>query len=167
MAAAFTGWSLPATHHNAGIFIRPRKTGCCRCSVAVAARHNAKNLFDGVTLPAGQSATMDMKGALDALFNHPNVALHRQGTDPAPRDSNPSPAYLARVSACSTTTARGARDLKRWFEPSSSTPKRAPDQVSDPKFGKQREPVIRFANFLRLQRQIHERTQQDWFWKRR
>ena len=42
---------------------------------AVQSNHDVtlKTLLDGATLPAGQSAAQDLAGALDLLFNHPNV----------------------------------------------------------------------------------------------
>ena len=56
-----------------------------------------KRLLNGVVLKAGQSARDDLKGALDNIFTHPNVApfigkqlIKRLIT------SNPTPAYVAR-----------------------------------------------------------------------
>jgi uncharacterized protein (DUF1800 family) len=62
--------------------------------------------FLGCSLPAGQTAQQDLNATLDCIFRHPNVGpfiglrLIRQLVK-----SNPSPAYVARVRRCSTTTA--------------------------------------------------------------
>lgn len=59
-----------------------------------------KSLLNGFVVPAGQTGMADISDALDNLFNHPNVGpfigrllIQRLVT------SNPSPAYVARVSA--------------------------------------------------------------------
>ena len=61
---------------------------------------DAKTLLNGVELAAGQTGDQDISAALDNLFNHPNVGpfisrqlIQRMVT------SNPSPAYVARVTA--------------------------------------------------------------------
>jgi uncharacterized protein (DUF1800 family) len=63
--------------------------------------------FLGVTIPAGTDGPASLKIALDTLFNHPNTApfigkqlIQRLVT------SNPSPAYVSRVAAAFTNTAR-------------------------------------------------------------
>jgi uncharacterized protein (DUF1800 family) len=73
-----------------------------------------KHLLGGVTVPAGQTGMQDIDAAIDNLFNHPNVGpfigrllIQRLVT------SNPSPQYVARVTAAfngSGTTPRG--DMK-------------------------------------------------------
>jgi uncharacterized protein (DUF1800 family) len=100
MARAFTGWTYPTQpgsilqKHNPTYWLGPM--------VAFDSNHDmaAKTLLNGTTLPAGQTAAQDLKGALDNLFNHPNVGpfiskelIQRLVT------SNPSPAYVSRVAA--------------------------------------------------------------------
>ena len=57
----------------------------------------------GQPIPANQTAEQDLDGAIDIIFNHPNV-----GPFVATRliralvTSNPSPAYIARVARSST-----------------------------------------------------------------
>ena len=114
---------------------------------------SAKNFF-GVTIPAQTLTTADTKGdlkiALDTLFNHPNVGpfvgkqlIQRLVT------SNPSPAYVARVTAAFNDNGAGKRgDMKAvWkailLDPEARTASTAPGA------GKVREPVIRLANFMR------------------
>lgn len=70
-----------------------------------------KYLLNGAVVPAGQTGLEDIDDALDNLFNHPNVGpfigkqlIQRLVT------SNPSPEYVARVSAAfdgDATTPRG------------------------------------------------------------
>lgn len=59
-----------------------------------------KFLLNGAVVPDGQSGMQDIQDAIDNLFNHPNVGPFI-GTQLIQRlvTSNPSPAYVARVSA--------------------------------------------------------------------
>jgi len=59
-----------------------------------------KQLLGGAVVPAGQSGLEDIDAAIDNLFNHPNVGpfIGRQLIQRLVT-SNPSPAYVARVSA--------------------------------------------------------------------
>jgi uncharacterized protein (DUF1800 family) len=154
MAAAFTGWSFAGNDTNNPAIFDPAKENWLLPLQAWPSQHdtNAKNLFDGIVLPAGQSPQQDMKGALDALFNHPNVGpfigrelIQRLVT------SNPSPAYIGRVAAVFANNGQGVRgDLKAVIHAILLDPDaRDLAKLSDAKFGKQREPVVRFANFLR------------------
>jgi uncharacterized protein (DUF1800 family) len=60
----------------------------------------SKTLLNGTTLPAGQTAEVDLAGALSNIFNHPNVGpfVCRQLIQHLVT-SNPSPAYVGRVAA--------------------------------------------------------------------
>jgi len=68
----------------------------------------------GGLLPAGQSSVQDLNGALDNIFNHPNMGpfvcsqlIQHLVT------SNPSPAYVQRVSAVFANNGVGVRgDMK-------------------------------------------------------
>jgi uncharacterized protein (DUF1800 family) len=89
---------------------------------------------------------------LDALANHPNVGPHI-GRQLIQRfvTSNPSPAYIGRVAAAFANNGSGVRgDLRATLRAVLMDPEaRDLAKLSDPTWGKQREPVIRFANFLR------------------
>ena len=70
----------------------------------------AKTLLDGVVLPAGQTGEQDLAGALDNIFNHPNVGpfisirlIQRLVT------SNPSPGYVRRVAEVFNNNGSGVR----------------------------------------------------------
>jgi uncharacterized protein (DUF1800 family) len=111
-------------------------------------------VFLGVTIPA--SATVDMTGdlniALNTLFNHANV-----GPFIAKRliqqlvTSNPSSAYVGRVSAVFANNGSGVRgDLAAVVRAVlTDTEARDMSVVASTSFGKLREPVIRLANWAR------------------
>lgn len=111
LAKALTGWTYgnpsgtPPGYANSNYYPGPM--------LPVAAYHNktAKTIL-GQTLAADQSAQQDLDGAIDIIFQHPNV-----GPFLATRliralvTSNPSPAYVARVAtAFNGTGVRG--DMK-------------------------------------------------------
>lgn len=108
--------------------------------------------FLGVTIPAGTPAAAALKTALDTLFNHPNVGpffgrqmIQRLVT------SNPSPAYVARVTAAFDDNGQGVRgDLKAVWRAILLDPEaRGGDGLSSTTFGKVREPFIRTYQWAR------------------
>ena len=108
VALALTGWTFPGPNaNNWENFSGPL--------VAHQINHDtrAKTLV-GVTLPAGQTAQQDMDGVLDWLFNHQNIApFVSTRLIRALVKSNPSPAYIARISAVFANNGAGVRgDLK-------------------------------------------------------
>ena len=153
-ARAFTGWTFAGNDPaNPQKFDRPEESWT-QTMIAFDSKHETgtKKLLNGVTLPAGQTATKDMNDALDNIFNHPNVGpfvgrqlIQRFVT------SNPSPAYVGRIAAVFDNNGRGVRgDLAAVIKALlTDADARSTTLRSDAKFGKQREPVIRFANILR------------------
>jgi len=112
-----------------------------------------KRLFSGkpqaVVMAAGGSAQSDLKTALDALFNHPNVGpfISRQLIQHLV-SSHPSNAYVGRVAAVFNNNGKGVRgDL--------AAVARAilldSEAVNPPatSVGKLREPVARVAHWMR------------------
>ena len=119
-ALAYTGWTYPlapgATQqtYNPAYWTGPM--------VGVDPNHDttAKQLlvYPGVSgsgiLPAGQTVAQDLQGALDNVFNHPNVGpfvanelIQHLVT------SNPSPAYIQRVASVFDDNGAGVRgDMK-------------------------------------------------------
>jgi uncharacterized protein (DUF1800 family) len=84
--------------------------------VPVESRHDMtqKILLNGTTLPAGQSAEQDLKGALDNIFAHPNAGpfVCRQLIQHLVT-GNPSSGYVQRVSAVFANNGAGVRgDMK-------------------------------------------------------
>jgi uncharacterized protein (DUF1800 family) len=111
-----------------------------------------KLLLDGVTLPAGGTPQSDMQAALDNIFNHPNVGpfIGRQLIQRLVT-SNPSAAYIARVAGVFNDNGSGVRgDLKAVVHAILLDAEARGDTASSqPRFGKAREPVLRFAHVLR------------------
>jgi len=119
-AVAYTGWTYPLTPGGTQQTYNPAYwTGPM---VAVDSNHDttAKQLLvypgasGGGLLPAGQSAAQDLQGAMDNVFNHPNVGpfvanelIQHLVT------SNPSPAYIQRVASAFNDNGSGVRgDMK-------------------------------------------------------
>jgi uncharacterized protein (DUF1800 family) len=110
--------------------------------------------FLGVTIPASTVPDVagDLKIALDTIFNHPNVGpfigeqlIKRLVT------SNPSPAYVARVAAVFNSNDNGVRgDLGSVVRAILLDPEaRDMSAMTNPQFGKLREPILRFSHLLR------------------
>jgi uncharacterized protein (DUF1800 family) len=157
-AKAFTGWSFSTNdnkkddsfHHEdddkEDTWIKPLKSWPNYHSPG------EKKLLNGVMLPAGQTPEKDMKDALDNIFNHPNVGPYI-GRQLIQRlvTSNPSPAYIARVATVFNNNGSGVRgDLKAVVRAVLIDPEaRDLSKLAEAGWGKQREPVVRFANYLR------------------
>jgi uncharacterized protein (DUF1800 family) len=154
MAAAFSGWNFAGNDTSNAAIFNPAKENWLDPMLPWEMWHdtNAKTIFDGIVLPAGQNARTDMKGALDALANHPNVGPFI-GRELIQRfvTSNPSPAYIGRVAAAFANNGSGVRgDLRATLRSVLMDPEaRDLAKTAEPSWGKQREPVIRFANYLR------------------
>ena len=110
--------------------------------------------FLNVAIPASATADPagDLRIALDTLFNHPNVGpfigkqlIQRLVT------SNPSPAYVARVSAVFANNGRGVRgDMGAVMKAILTDPEaRTASLANDPNYGKLREPMVRMTNWMR------------------
>ncbi len=120
-----------------------------------ADRHSPEvKSFLGVTIAANTDGPASLKIALDTLFNHPNTApfigkqlIQRLVT------SNPSPAYVGRVSAKFADNGQGVRgDMKAVVEAVlNDTEARTPRNITQPapSWGKLREPVLRYTTFVR------------------
>lgn len=150
-AHVFTGWywaqSGTPTWSNAPANYRDPM-------MAFADHHDtgAKELLNGVILPANQTQDVDLKQALDVLFNHPNV-----GPFIARRliqhlvTSNPSPAYISRVTAAFNDNGKHVRGdmqavLRAILLDSES---RSVSLTSGQGYGHEREPIVRLANLYR------------------
>ena len=109
LAKALTGWTYgnptgsPPTYGNYNYFPGPM--------LPVASTHNtsAKTIL-GQTLAANQTIQQDLDGAIDIIFNHPNVApFLATRLIRALITSNPSPAYIARIAAVFNDNGSGTR----------------------------------------------------------
>ncbi|MEM9480277.1 MAG: DUF1800 family protein [Verrucomicrobiota bacterium] len=94
----------------------------------------------------------DLDAAIDNLFNHPNTGpfigrllIQRLVT------SNPSPAYVSRVAAAFADNGTGVRgDMKAVLRAILLDPEaRSRASISNPQFGKLREPVLRHTHIAR------------------
>ncbi len=110
--------------------------------------------FLGVTIPASTTSNpeADLKIFLDRLHDHPNVGpfigkqlIQRLVT------SNPSPAYVARVASAFNNNGNGVRgDMKAVIRAILlDVEARDANQITNPQFGKIREPVVRMATMMR------------------
>jgi uncharacterized protein (DUF1800 family) len=150
-ARAFTGWSYgnatgfdDADENADAAWISPMKP--------FAAMHSPedKTLLDGFVLSGGGSPESDLEAALDSIFSHPNVGpfIGRQLIQRLVT-SNPGPGYIARVASVFNDNGAGVRgDLRAVVSAILLDPEARTAQATN-YYGKQREPVIRFANFLR------------------
>lgn len=121
---------------------------------------NAKTLLGGLQLPArtpspgsnGVAGLADVNAAVSNLFAHPNVGpfvglrlIQRLVT------SNPSTGYVARVAAAFADNGSGERgDMKAVIKAILLDPEaRDAAMLSQPAWGKLREPFLRVVNFAR------------------
>lgn len=111
-----------------------------------------KQLLRGETIPDGQSGMQDVEQAIDNLFNHPNVGpfigrrlIQRLVT------SNPSPAYIRRVTRAFDDDGAGVRgNMQAVLRAVLLDPEaRNLDRIDDPHHGMQREPFLRRVHLAR------------------
>ena len=150
-AKAFTGWSYPnATGFDEADEEVPQAWTSAMKPFASQHSPEAKKLLNGVTLEAGGSAEQDMDAAITNIFSHPNVGpfIGRQLIQRLVT-SNPSSAYINRIASVFNNNGAGVRGDLRAVVTAILLDTDARSSALPANFGKQREPVIRFANFLR------------------
>jgi len=149
-AALFTGWTYPPLSGTATFNEAVNYTGQM---TLIDAQHDtgAKQLINGVTLPAGQSGAQDLQAGLDAIFNHPNV-----GPFIATRliqhliTSNPSPAYVQRIAAVFNNDGQNVRgDMQAVIQAILLDPEARGNSKSDANYGHLREPALFVSAFIR------------------
>lgn len=148
-ARVFTGLSWggdnPRFGSNRRVFNEPMQV--------FEAFHDAeeKTLLRGEVLPAGQSGMSDIEAAVDNLFWHPNTGpfiskqlIQRLVT------SNPSLAYVERASKVFADNGNGERgDMQALIRAVLLDPEALAAPGSDVRFGKLREPLLRYTAMLR------------------
>ena len=149
MARVFTGWDLDASKLAGDSPERVQSP-----MVQIAARHEqGEKRFLTTVIPPGTDGVQSLKLALDALMAHPNIGpfvgrqlIQRLVT------SNPSPAYVARVAAAFNNNGAGVKgDLKAVLKAILlDSEARSTTTLTDPAFGKLREPLLRFIQWARL-----------------
>jgi uncharacterized protein (DUF1800 family) len=147
LARVFTGWAVDARRGDSTPELARRPM------VLNPALHSTLQAqFLGTTVPANTDGTSALRIALDALANHPNVGpfIGRQLIQKLVT-SNPSPAYVARVSARFADNGQGARgDLAAVVRAVLTDEEaRSARGLTDPQFGKLREPVLRLLQWGR------------------
>lgn len=107
-----------------------------------------KILLKTRTLPAGQGGIQDIEDAIDTLFNHPNVGpfIGRQLIQRLVK-SNPSPAFVARITAVFNDDGAGTRGNMEAVIRAILTDPEA--RLRDGTSKKVREPLIRYTQFMR------------------
>lgn len=160
LARVFTGYDLDIATADKNAFTPPgasytieSNAWTTRPMALTASRHSTlAATFLGTTVAAGTEGKAALKTALDTLFNHPNVGpfigkqlIQRLVT------SNPSAAYVARVSAVFADNGAGVRgDMKSVMAAVLlDNEARSPAGLTDASFGRLREPMLRFVQWGR------------------
>jgi len=155
-AKIYTGWTYPTKpgatlkEHNPAYFVGPM--------VPFESNHDttSKTLLNGLVVPAGGTAESDLKAALDNIFNHPNVGpfISKQLIQHLV-SSNPSPAYVSRISAVFNDDGAGVRG-NMWavvkailLDPEARAGDDGPALTPPDTSGHLREPVFAVASILR------------------
>ena len=111
-----------------------------------------KRIINGMVIPPNTGPRASLAIALDTLFNHPNVGPFI-GSQLIKRfvTSNPSKAYVARVATAFNNNGSGVRgDMQAVIRAVLLDPEaRLPSYGMAANAGKLREPIVRYANFMR------------------
>jgi uncharacterized protein (DUF1800 family) len=157
LAKVFTGYSYYSANPTNGTFRNGRNgtDATIRSMIAYPAFHSTSaKRFLGVTIPASTTPdpSGDLRIALDALFNHPNVGpfIGRQLIQRLVT-SNPSPGYVSRVAGVFNNNGKGVRgDMAAVVRAILLDPEaRVAATAGDVNYGKLREPVVRVTNWAR------------------
>jgi uncharacterized protein (DUF1800 family) len=150
LARAFTGWTYPPRPGVATRF--PNPPYYLGRMVPFPAQHDtaSKTLF-GRTLAAGQTPEKDLNDAIDAIFANPNVApfISRQLIQHLVT-SNPTPAYVGRVTAAFDNNGTGVRgDMRAVLRAVLLDTEARGDVKTALDYGKLREPALLLTNVMR------------------
>jgi uncharacterized protein (DUF1800 family) len=154
MARVFTGWSWGQDGPNRDYddFGKPIRWDLLMDPYPSKHSSSAKAIINGVVIPPNTGPRESLRVALDTLFNHPNVGPF-MGSQLIKRfvTSNPSPGYVTRVTAAFNNNGSGVRgDMKAVMRAVLLDDEaRNNNRITDPYFGKLREPIIRYGHFMR------------------
>lgn len=151
LAKVFTGWSwVPRDTADYRFFENfPPRNIQVQPMVPYEKHHStSEKRFLGETIPAGTTARPSLRIALDTLFNHPNTApfIGRQLIQRLVT-SNPSPAYVSRVSAAFVSSKGDMKAVIRAILLDDEA--RLPAKAGDGRTGKVREPILRVTAWAR------------------
>jgi uncharacterized protein (DUF1800 family) len=156
-ARALTGWNYaPATGQpNQG---NNNPLNPFAPMITNAANHDtgSKTLLtypsqQSTNVPANQTVEQDLDSVINNVFNHPNVGpfIGRQLIQHLVT-SNPSPAYVGRVTAVFNNNGQGVRgDLRAVVRAILLDPEARGNSKVDPVYGKLREPALFFTHLFR------------------
>jgi uncharacterized protein (DUF1800 family) len=153
-ARAYTGWTYATSSGGSPTSFPNGTANYTMPMAAVESAHDtgSKTLLNGTTLPASQTAEQDLAGALQNIFNHPNVGpfVCRQLIQHLVA-SNPSPAYVSRVAAVFANDGNNVRGNMQAVITAILTDQeaRAGDTDANAPGGHLREPVLWFTDLLR------------------
>ena len=161
-AHVFTGWTYapippaPSVKHNPPNFLAPMVL--YRNASGKDTNHDkgVKLLLDypgavHSTLSEGGDGEVELNAAIDNIFHHPNVGpfICKQLIQHLVT-SNPSPAYVARVSRAFESNIAGVRgDMKAVLTAILLDPEARGPARDEPTYGHLREPVLFITNLLR------------------
>ncbi|WP_251881038.1 DUF1800 domain-containing protein [Achromobacter sp. Marseille-Q4954] len=144
LAKVFTGWDINGPETDVEFHRRPMALNNALHSLA-------EKRFLGAVVPAGTDGHLSLKRAMEVICAHPNVGPFI-GTQLIQRlvTSNPSRAYVARVSAAFDDDGSGTRgNLKAVVRAVLLDPEARNPDLAAPGWGKVREPIVRFAAWAR------------------
>jgi uncharacterized protein (DUF1800 family) len=144
LAKVFTGWDINGPETDVEFHRRPMALNNALHSLA-------EKRFLGAVVPAGTDGHLSLKRAMEVICAHPNVGPFI-GTQLIQRlvTSNPSRAYVARVSAAFNDDGSGKRgNLKAVVRAVLLDPEARNPDLAAPGWGKVREPIVRFAAWAR------------------
>jgi uncharacterized protein (DUF1800 family) len=159
-ARVFTGWILAPALTGPSSFggTVPNYRDPMRVRLDTQGREDyhdkgSKKILAGLQLPAGQSQAVELSAAIDNIAFHPNVApfIGKQLIQHLVT-SNPSPAYVARISAVFASNANSPTQLFDVVRAILLDPEARGDLIdaaAQPNYGKLREPVQFITNLLR------------------
>ena len=151
---AYTGWTYATATGGVPTSFPNNTANYDSPMAAVETQHDmtAKVLLNGTTLPAGQSSSQDLTGALTNIFNHQNVGpfVCRQLIQHLVA-SNPSPAYVGRVAAVFANDGNGVRGNMQAVVQAILLDTEARAGDTSPSFdgGHLREPMLYMTNVIR------------------
>ncbi|MGE3334428.1 MAG: DUF1800 family protein [Rhodospirillaceae bacterium] len=144
IALAFTGWTYAGPRNNNWEdFSGPMQPKDVNHDMRAKA-------FLGCALPANQTTVTDMDATLDCVFRHPNVApfistrLIRSMVT-----SNPSPAYVGRVSAVFNNNGSGVKGDLRAVVRAILTDPEARNDTATSASGRLRDPTLHLTALVR------------------
>lgn len=150
-ARIFTGWTYPTRAGQAQRWPNPENLN--GRMVANPAMHDtgAKTLLLGQVVPANQTPDKDIQDAIGNVFNHPNFGPYiGKQLIQFLVTSNPTPAYVGRVSAAFNSNGQGVRgDMKSIVRAILLDPEARGDAKPDVDYGKLREPALLMTGIVR------------------